>query len=265
MIAIFNKELSHYFKSLVAYVTIFFFLILCGLLFIVKLGVYAQVSAEAMMNPMYRSQINIYDIIIQPQLSNIVFLLLFFTPLFTMRVFSEEKKMGTLELLFTYPLTDVQLVAGKFLGSAVVILSGVALTLAYPLIVWRLVPSMDWSGIITGYIGIVLMVLFYIAVGLWISSLTDSQVISSFATFGALLVFWIIGWPAEFLASFMQGPFAGMVGGLSKVLKEVSILDHFEAFSKGVIDTKDLVFFICAIFLFLFLTYGNLLSRRWKG
>lgn len=257
MIAIFKKDLAHYFKSPIAYITIPIFLIICGLLFLIRLSFYSQVSAQAMMNPMYRSQINIYDIIINPQLSNIAFLLLFFVPLFTMRLFSEEKKLGTLELLFTYPLTEVQLIAGKLLSCLAIIFLGAILTIEYPLIVYSFVRTMDWSYVISGYLGILLLTLSFISVGMWISSLTDSQVVSSFGTFGALLFFWIIGWMSQSLPN--------AESWYAKVLSSISILDHFENFTKGMIETNDLVFYLCFIFFFLYLTYATLLARKWRG
>ena len=257
MIAIFKKDLTNYFKSPIAYITLPIFLVICGLLFVIRLSFYSQVSGQAMMNPMYASQINIYDIIINPQMSNIAFLLLFFAPLFTMRLFSEEKKLGTLELLFTYPLTEVQLIAGKLLSCFAIIFLGTLLTLQYPFIVYRFVPDMDWSYVLSGYIGVLLLTLAFISVGMWISALTDSQVVASFSTFGALMFFWIVGWFSQSLPN-AETP-------LAKVLSSISILDHFENFTKGIVDTNDLVFYVCFIFFFLYLTYAKLLSRKWQG
>ena len=254
MIAIFKKDLSNYFKSPIAYVTIPFLLLICGFLFFVRVQYYSSVSIQAMMNPMSAKQLNVSEFIIIPHISSMMFLLLFFTPLFTMRLFSEEKKIGTLELLFTYPLTETQLIAGKLLSCAVVVLSGALLTLTYPILLFKFYPSLDWSNIITGYTGIILMSISFISLGMWISSLTDSQVISGFCTFGALLMFWIIGWAGNIT----QGVYA-------KIFSGISLLDHFDSFTKGIIDTNDVIFFLCFIFLFLYLTYNNLLSRKWRG
>lgn len=254
MIAILKKDLANYFKSPIAYITTPFLLIICGFLFYIRVHYYSMVSMQAMMNPAYMKQLSINEHIILPLLNNTCFLLLVFTPLYTMRLFSEEKKMGTLELLFTYPLTEVQLIGGKLISCAIMVLMGALLTIAYPLIILKYSPTMDWSNILTGYLGIVLLSLSFISLGMWISSMTDSQVIAAFSTFGALLSFWIIGWAAN-----------AAPGPLSKIFSGISILDHYENFAKGIIDTNDVVFYLCFIFLFLYLTYNNLISRKWRG
>jgi len=254
LIAIFKKDLANYFKSPVAYVTIPFLLLICGFLFYIRVNYYAQASMQAMMNPMYAKQLSINDHIIMPLLSNTAFLLLFFAPLFTMRLFSEEKKLGTLELLFTYPLTEIQLIMGKFFSCAIVVLLGPLLTATYPLVIFKYCPTMDWSNVLTGYLGLILMGFAFIALGMWISSMTDSQVISAFATFGALLMFWIVGWAAS-----------ATPGAVGKVLSAISVLDHFENFTKGIIDSNSIIFYLCFIILFLYLTYNNLLARKWRG
>jgi ABC-2 type transport system permease protein len=254
LIAIFKKDLANYYKSPIAYVTTFFLLLICGFLFYLRVLFYNKVSMEAMMNPMYRQQLSINEYIIMPIISTMAFLLLFFIPLFTMRLFSEEKKMGTLELLFTYPLSEVQLIMGKFLSCSVVVLMGSIITLSYPLVLSRYAPTMDWSNVITGYLGILLLTFAFIALGMWISSLTDSQIVAAFSTFGALLMFWIIGLASQAIS-----------GPQATILTEISILDHFDNFTKGVLDVHSLVFFLSFIFLFLYLTYYNLLSRKWRG
>ncbi len=255
MIAIFKKDLANYFKSPIAYATTPILLFICGLLYFLRVYYYSMMSMQMSMNPMYAKQFSINDQIIMPLISNMAFLLIFFIPLFTMRLFSEEKRQGTLELLFTYPLTEWQLIIGKLLSCAVVVLTGVLLTLSYPLLLVRYVPTLDWSNVLTGYLGLVLMVLSFIALGMWISSLTDSQVVASFATFGALLFFWIIGWFSQ----------ASSTSSYTKIFSAICTLTHLENLTKGVIDTNDIVYFICFIGLFLYLTYSNLLSRKWKG
>jgi ABC-2 type transport system permease protein len=255
LIAIFKKDLANYFKSPIAYATTPILLFICGLLFFLRVYYYSMMSMQAMMNPMYAKQMSINDQIIMPLISNTAFLLIFFIPLFTMRLFSEEKKQGTLELLFTYPLTEWQIIFGKLLSCAVVVLMGVVLTMTYPLFLLKFVPAMDWSNVFTGYLGLILMCLSFISLGMWISSLTDSQVVSSFGTYGALLFFWIIGWFAQ----------ASSGGAYSKIFSTLCILNHMENLTKGIIDTNDIVYFVCFIGLFLYLTYSNLVSRKWKG
>ncbi|MDQ7822755.1 MAG: ABC transporter permease subunit [Candidatus Eremiobacteraeota bacterium] len=254
MITILKKDLANYFKSPIAYVTTTFLLLLCGYLFFIRVVHYSMVSMQAMMNPMYAKSLLINDQIVVPLLNNTAFLMLFFTPLFTMRLFSEEKKLGTLELLFTYPLTETQLIFGKLFSCAAVVLLGGLLTATFPLTLFKYVQNMDWSSVITGYLGIVLMSIAAISIGMWISSLTDSQIVAAFSTFASLLMFWIIGWTGT-----------ASPGPLSKFLTSISFLDNFDNFTKGVIDLNSVLFFVCFSILFLYLTYYNLISRKWRG
>jgi ABC-2 type transport system permease protein len=179
--------------------------------------------------------------------------LLFFIPMLTMRLFAEEKKSGTIELLLSYPVRDGEVLAGKFLAAAALYAVLLVLTLLYPGLV-AYFTRVEWGPILTGYLGLLLTGTTFLAVGLLVSSFTENQIVAGFGTFGVLLAFWIIGWGAEF---------AG--GNARSVLQYLSITEHMDSFTRGLIDTKDLVYYATAIALSLFLTLRSLDSKRWRG
>jgi ABC-2 type transport system permease protein len=158
-----------------------------------------------------------------------------------------------MELLLTYPVRDGEILAGKFLAAAALYVLLLALTLLYPGLV-AYFTRVEWGPILTGYLGLVLMGGTFLAVGLLVSSLTENQIVAGFGTFGVLLLFWVIGWGAEF---------AG--GTLRTVLQYLSVTEHTDGFSRGLIDTKDLVYYGSAIVLALFLSLRSLESKRWRG
>jgi ABC-2 type transport system permease protein len=170
-----------------------------------------------------------------------------------MRLFAEEKKSGTIELLLTYPVRDGEVLLGKYLAALTVFVAMLALTLAYPLIVAWVTP-VEWGPLATGYLGLLLQGAAFIAIGILISSLTENQIVAAVATFGTLLIFWVIAWASDS---------AG--GNLGRVLSHLSLTEHFDSFAKGVIDTKDLIYYLNLTILALFLTLRSLESKRWRG
>jgi ABC-2 type transport system permease protein len=250
---VFKKELRLYFVSPVAYVVGTFFLLISGWFFTQVFFIYSLQSMQSMMNPMMAGSLNPTEAIMRPVFSNMSVVLLFFFPMLTMRLFAEEKKAGTLELLLTYPVRDGAVLLGKFLAALVLYALLLALTLLYPAMV-AYFGRIEWGAILTGYLGLLLLGATFLAVGVFISSLTENQIVAGFATFGVLLAFWVIGWGADSAS-----------GRLRSVIQYVSILDHMENFGKGVIDTKDLVYYATAIAFALFLTLRSLEAKRWKG
>jgi ABC-2 type transport system permease protein len=179
--------------------------------------------------------------------------LLFVIPMITMRTYSEEKRSGTIELLLTSPITDVQIILGKFLGAMALYVAMLAVTLLYiSILFWFGNP--DWKPIAAGYLGLLLMGGSFIAIGLLISNLTRNQIVAGIATFGVFLVLWIISWIGE-----QMGP------RTQAVLSYLSIPEHFDDFAKGVIDTKHLVYYLSFITFGLFLTAKSVDSDRWRG
>jgi ABC-2 type transport system permease protein len=250
---VFKKEMRLYFGSPMASVVLTFFLLVSGWFFSQIFFFYSLSSMQSMMNPMMAGSLNPTESIMRPVFSNLSVVLLFFIPMLTMRLFAEEKKAGTLELLLTYPVRDGQVLLGKFLAALALYAILLALTLLYPAIV-AYFGRVEWGAVLTGYLGLLLLGATFLAVGVLISSLTENQIVAGFATFAVLLVFWVIGWGAEATG-----------GWLRRALQYVSILDHMDNFGKGVIDTRDIVYYLCAIGLALFLTLRSLEAKRWKG
>ena len=250
---VFKKEMRLFFGSPVAYVVFTFFLLISGWFFSQIFLYYSDISMRSFMQPGMAQSLNITESVMRPLFTNMSVVLLFFIPMLTMRLFAEEKKSGTMELLLTYPVRDGEVLAGKFLAAGALYVILLGLTLVYPGLI-AYFTRVEWGPILTGYLGLVLTGATFLAVGVLISSLTENQIVAGFGTFGVLLGLWVIGWGAEF---------AG--GNLKAVLQYLSITEHMDTFSRGLIDTKDLVYYGSAIALALFLTLSSLDSKRWRG
>jgi len=251
--AIFKKEMRLYFTSPVAWVVFTIFLLIAGYFFYSIFAFYTLASMQSAMNPQMGRDLNVTDSVMRPLFSNISVILLLLMPLVTMRLFAEERRAGTIELLLTYPVRDGAVLAGKYLSALALYAIMIALTLLYPVIVVYFA-RLEWGPILTGYLGLLLMGATFIAVGVFASSLTENQIVAAITTFGALLIFWILGWSADY---------AGGTAG--KVLQFLSILEHNDSFSKGVLDSKDVLYYLNFTLLALFLTLRSLEARRWKG
>jgi ABC-2 type transport system permease protein len=173
-------------------------------------------------------------------------------PALTMRVFAEEKRTGTYELLLTAPVRTGEIVAGKFIAAASFTLIMVALAWIFPLIL-MIFGDPEVGVMFAGYMALALLALSFVAVGVFTSSLTSNQIIAAISSFGILIMLYVISWPAE----------AGG-GVIWDILKYLSLPDHFSTMVRGVIDTSDLIFFFSAIFLALFLTQRSVESARWR-
>jgi ABC-2 type transport system permease protein len=250
---VFRKEMRLYFGSPVAYVVFAFFLLISGWFFSQIFLFYSDMSMRSFMQPQFGQNLSITENVMRPLFSNMSVVLLFFIPMITMRLFAEEKRAGTMELLLTYPVRDGEVLAGKFLSALGLYAVLLVLTLLYPALV-AYFTRVEWGPILTGYLGLLLVGATFLAVGLLMSSLTENQIVAGFVTFGILLAFWVIGWGADF---------AG--GNMRTILQYLSITEHMDGFSRGLIDTKDLVYYGTAIALALFMTLRSLESKRWRG
>ena len=190
----------------------------------------------------------------RPLFTNMSVVLLFFMPMLTMRLFAEEKKSGTIELLLTYPGARRRGARGQVPRRRGPLRDPPRPHARSTRASSPISPASSGAPILTGYLGLVLTGATFLAVGVLISSLTENQIVAGFGTFGVLLGLWIIGWGAES---------AG--GSLRTVLQYLSITEHMDTFSRGLIDTKDLVYYLSAIALALFLTLRSLDSKRWRG
>lgn len=254
ILAIAHKELRSYFVSPIAYVFIGFFALLYGYFFVVSLNFLVRVSMQAGMGMGGPQTININEYMMRPLLGNTAVIMLLVLPLLTMRTYAEEKRSGTVELLLSSPLTEVQIILGKFIGAMTLFTVMLGVTLIHVAILfWYGEPEL--GPILSGYLGLWLMGGAFISVGLLVSSLTKNQMVAGMGTFGILLLFWVISWVGD--------PSSGST--MTQVLGYLSILDHFEDFSKGVIDTKHLTYYVSFIVFGLFLTVRSVDSERWRG
>jgi ABC-2 type transport system permease protein len=253
VLAIFKREVRAYFTSPIAYVLLAIFAFICGFMFTNILAQFQRISFQSAMNPGMAQGLNATEWVVRPLLRNVAVILLFLMPIITMRLFAEERKTGTLELLLTFPIRDVELLAGKFLAAVAVLLLMLALPLVNTLMLAALAP-LEWRAISVAFAGLILLGMTFLAMGLFFSSLTENQIVAAVLTFGAALVFWIIEWAADA---------AG--GGFGQVLSHLSIIRHFDSFQRGVIESKDLIFYLNFIFFGLFLTMRSIESHRWRG
>jgi ABC-2 type transport system permease protein len=250
---IFKKELRLYFTSPVAYAVLFFFLLIAGYFFFSIFQYFSFASMQATMNPQMAGQVNVTDGVMRPLFTNISVILLFLMPMLTMRLFAEERRSGTIELLLTYPVRDGAVLLGKYFAALALYALMLAVTLVYPGIVLYFA-RLEPGALLTGYLGLVLLGAAFLAVGLLASSLTENQIIAVVGAFGVLLILWVLGWAADAAS-----------GGWGRALRHIGILDHLDSFSKGVLDTKDIIYFLNVSVLALFLTLRAVESRRWKG
>ena len=251
VLAIAGKELRSYFASPIAYVVIGFFALLYGYFFYALLSFFNRQSMQMSMG--MGGSMNINQMLIAPVLSNVSVILLFVLPMVTMRTYSEEKRSGTIELLLTSPVTDTQIILGKFLGAMSLYAAMLAVTVIHLGLLF-LYGNPEWKPILTGYLGLLLMGGCFIALGLLISSLTRNQIVAGMITFAVFLMLWVINWIGSFMGPTTQA-----------VLSHLSITDHFDDFAKGVLDTKHLVYYASFIGFGLFLTAKAVDSERWRG
>ena len=232
IITIYKKELRSYFTSPVAYIVMVVFLIITGWFFTNGLFLANVVSMRS-----------VFDII--------PFILLFFIPAISMRTFAEEKKSGTIELLLTKPITDYDIVIGKFLSTLSLAAITFLPTLVY-VVSLKFLGPLDIGSIISAYIGLILMCGIYVGIGLFASSLTENQVIAFIVSF--LIVF--ILFMMNKILVFIPAPF-------NSILEYISSDYHFTSIARGVLDTRDLIYYFSGIYIMLLLTKASLESRKW--
>jgi ABC-2 type transport system permease protein len=247
-----RKELGSYFVSPVAYVLLFLFGGIFGFFFWNILGIFVREGMEmqlrGQMFPM-----NLNEDVIRPLLSNVSVVGLFFIAMISMRLFSEEKRNGTIELLVTSPVRDVEIILGKWLAAVIVyccLLLFTALNFAF---LFRY-GNPDWKPLAIGYLGLLLQAGALLAIGAFISTLTKNQIIAGVAAFAVNLLLWIVGWVGGYDSSTWR-----------TVMSYLSVVTHFESFGRGVLDSKDVLFYLTLTFLGLFFTARSMESLRWRS
>ena len=256
--AIYRKEMNHYFVSPVAYIVVCVFLILSGVFFNSIMGEVIRYSLEAGMESMQMGgagpSIDVPSVVLRGFLSLLGTIILFLTPFLAMGVFSEERRRGTMELLMTSPITDADIVLGKFLASLSLFAIMLLPTVFYIIYIFaHSDPAPAWRMIAGGYLGVLLLGGMLLSLGSFLSSLTENQIVSGVLIFGLSLLLWLL----DFLTDQGNSAFA-------KSMQYAAVLQHYSPFIQGVIDTTGLVFFGCWIFFGIFLTMRSVESMRWR-
>ncbi len=256
--AIYKREMRAYFVSPLAYVLYVLFLVVCGVFFNINFSYYTQISHNYMTMMSMRQGMgappmpNYTDLVLMGITNVMTFILLFIIPMLSMRLFSEEKKLGTIELLMSYPIRNGEVLAGKFLAALTVFAGMLILTFGYALISANVVPDQTYlKTLIAPYVGVFLLGTAFLSFGIFSSSLTENQIVSGVISFTVLLVLWLISFVNEI-----------QPGVLGNICKEISVYAHFEDFSKGVIDTGHVAYYILFSAFFLFLTLRMLESNK---
>lgn len=249
---IYKKELKSYFASPIAYLLMAVFALIFGYFFYIATAIFVTRSFESQM--MGRGMpMDVNEWVIRPLLMNMSVIGLFLIPMITMRLFAEEKRSGTIELLMTSPVRDLEVILGKWLAAVTLYASILGISVLNMAFLF-LYGQPDWKPILVGYLGLLLQGGCLLAVGTFISTTTRNQIIAGGATFAACLLLWILDWVSAYETA-----------AWAKVLSYLSVVTHFEPFSKGVLDTKDVIFYLSVIFFGLFLTARSLESLRWRA
>jgi ABC-2 type transport system permease protein len=246
------KELSTYFRSPIAYGVMAFFALIAGWFFYAATAIFVQQGLQSAM--MGQSvPMNVNEWVIRNVLSNMGVVFLLLMPMITMRLFAEEKRSGTMELLVTSPLHDWEIIVGKWMAAMVLFscMLGISLLNMATLFAYG---NPDWRPMAVGYLGLLLQGGGLLAIGTFISSTTRNQIVAGVATFAVCLMLWVLDWASSFGSS-----------ALLKVVSYLSFIAHFESFARGVIDSKDVIYFISVILLGLFLTARSMESMRWRA
>jgi ABC-2 type transport system permease protein len=248
ILTIAHKELKGYFVSPIAYGLMAMFALISGWFSYIAIAISLERSMMMRGGPM-----DVNEWILRPVVSNMGVISLFLIPMITMRLFAEEKRSGTIELLITSPVRDIEIILGKWLGAMGMYACILAIALVNLSFVF-LYGNPDWRPLATAYLGMLLQGGALLAIGTFLSNTTKNQIVAGVATFGLCLLMWTFDWVTSFKND-----------GWAKVMSYLSLTSHFEPFSKGVIDTKDVVYFVSVIVLGLFLTARSLESLRWRS
>jgi gliding motility-associated transport system permease protein len=253
VLAIAQKELRSYFAGPIAYIALGLWALLYGYFFIAIMQYFVRQSMQMGQFGASPQSMNVNQQLIRPLLQNVTIMILFVMPMVTMRTYSEEKRSGTIELLLTSPLTDFQIIMGKFLGAMALYGIMLLVTMIHIGLLF-IYGSPEWKPLVTAYLGLLLLGGCFISLGLFISSLTKNQIVAGMTTFAVFLMFWIITWIGSF-----SGP------TVDKLTQYLSIIDHLDDFTKGVLDTTHLIYYVSFITFGLFLTAKSVDTERWRG
>ncbi len=253
---IFQKELRSYFNSPIAFVVITTFLIISGYFFYTIFATFSTISFQAMTSPIMArqyNQLNVTEMVVRPFFANLSLFMLIMLSMLTMRIFSEEKKSGTIELLLTYPVRDSEVILGKFAGCMGIFSIMVFLTVPCFILI-EMFGEPEMGVVLSGYVGLFLMGAAFISLGIFASSVTENQIVAAVVSFCFLLIFFMMGYSAGFASE--------TIGG---ILKYLSFTPHLDNFAKGVLDTEDIMYYLLFTLFCIFLNMRSLESKRWRG
>ena len=250
--SVMKREVRAYFASPIAYVVLFAFTFIFGWFFYNLVMWFNAQAMQMAQNPYYAQQVNINQMVFSPLFGNMSLILVFLVPLLTMRLLAEEKKNGTDELLFTSPLSVGQIVLGKYLAALVLLAAMLGLTALLSVFAFTH-GNPELAPWLTGYLGLFLMGAACIGLGLFFSALTENQIVAAVLTLLTLLLFFVLHW----VSTLGSGPWQGVVNYLA-------FSSHLEDMTRGILDTKDIVYYASFAFFGLFLAHSVIQSRRWR-
>ncbi len=243
-----TKEVESYFSSPIIYAIFTVFFGVTGFLFVGAMEYFAIQSFQMMG---FGGTLNITRYVFSSHFHNMAIVFLFIIPALTMRAFAEERKQNTIELLYTSPITTSELLFGKFFGILVVVMIMLSFSL-YTVFFGEYLSTLDWGRIATSYLGLFLIVTSFISIGLFSSSLTENQVVAAISAFGISLIIWLLEWIGSNIG-----------GKAGSVIYYLSLFPHFRNFLEGIVDTRDISYYISLIVFFLSLTWVSLELERW--
>jgi ABC-2 type transport system permease protein len=249
--ALYKREIKTYFTSPIAYAILTIFLVIAGFFYYIMVATFVKNLGLYMGYP--NLNFNIGEMVLRPFFGNLSVIMLFFLPIITMRLVAEEKHTGTLKLLLSYPVRDFEVLLAKFFAAETILVLMFLLTFPLPVFLFSL-GTPEVGPFITNYLGILLLGTAFISLGLFASSVTERQVVAGVISFGALIIFWVVSWIKN-IVDFEWGI----------ILEELSILSHAENFTKGVLVTHDIVYYVLFTLFFLFLALTALESRTWRS
>jgi ABC-2 type transport system permease protein len=246
-----RRDFKAYFTSPIAYIVIAGFMAIMGWMFFFNL---AHFNAQNMQYQQFNmgKSISITDGIVRPLYGNMNVIMLFLVPFITMRLLAEEKKLHTIELLMTAPVSLAEIILGKFLSALLLVNVMLFLTLVYPIVLF-ITGNPDIGPIVTSYIGTMLLTACYLSIGVLFSSMTENQIVAGALTFAAGLFFWLVSWATQY---------AGPVW--SDFLTYLSLISHYNNFGQGLLNSADILFYVSFVGVGLFLTHRVLDSYRWR-
>lgn len=252
---VYKRELKTYFASPFAYVLTTGFLLLTGIIFWINVQGFAVQSQRAA-GQQFGQFPSIQNDVIGPIFFTMAFFFLFIVPLITMRLFAEEERAGTMEMLLTFPLQEHQVIFGKFFAALTVVAMMLAFTALYPGFIASIEDvTLETRAILAAYLGIFLLGAVFVGIGIFMSSLVENQVIAGFASFGLMLILWIVSSFGFFIE----------IQAISDIVNHLSLTEHLRSFLQGVIETKSVIYYLEIIVLTLFLTYISIQSKRWRA